>query len=376
MLGAAPAIPRLLHVLPGFAPGGMEMLVVSLINATGERFSHSILAIDGNYEAASRIRFESGVRLLDPPPRTGQLRYPFALRALARRESPNLIATYNWGATDMILGTLWGVRCGIVHNEHGFGRDEAQELKWRRVWARRLMLARVDATIVISRRLFRVAMDQYRLPRDKVIYIRNGIDTCRFQPGWNESLRRELGIPAGAMVIGYTGAFRPEKNVALLVRAFARAAIPESRLLLVGDGPERPELESLTAALALGSRVIFAGTVADTAPYYRVFDLFALSSLTEQTPMSLLEAMASGLACLTTDVGDCAAILDPATPPFLVPPDDEWLYTESLRELAAGGELRRQAGLRNLERARADYDFAGMVAAYERVWRNTAKAPL
>ena len=125
------------------------------------------------------------------------------------------------------------------------------------------------------------------------------------------------------MVIGTVAALRAEKNIARLIRALARlpAAAP-ARLVIVGDGPERAALEALAVAEGVGGRVEFAGHCADPAPLYAGFDIFALSSDTEQMPLSVLEAMASGLPVAATDVGDVAAMLDAANRPYVVARED------------------------------------------------------
>ena len=105
------------------------------------------------------------------------------------------------------------------------------------------------------------------------------------------------------------GRLAPEKNLGLLLRAVAASGIAGVRVVLAGGGTCRAEWEALAADLGLGSRVIFPGFLADPASCYGAFDLFAMSSDTEQMPLALLEAMAAGLPAICTDVGDSAEIL-------------------------------------------------------------------
>jgi len=361
--------PHLLHVLPGFAPGGTELRLVKLINAIGPSFRHSILSLDGGFEAASRLT--ESVALVPPPPRRGPLRFPLALRRLARRIDPDVILTYNWGATDMILGARWFSPACFVHNECGFGPDEAVRLKPRRVWARRFLLNRVFTTIVVSETLREIAQSRFRIRPPRLTYIPTGVDSRRFHPAPVDSVRRRLGLPDG-LLIGYMGGLRPEKSVDLLIRAFARADLADASLVLVGDGPLRPRLEQLAAGLGLAGRVVFAGRAADPLPYYQSFDVFALSSATEQTPNALLEAMACALPCVATDVGDCAALLGRPGPPFLVPPADPAAFARSLHCLAADAGLRLRAGAANRLRAASVYSHEEMVRTYRAVWIDAA----
>lgn len=257
----------------------------------------------------------------------------------------------------------WLAGARIIHTEDGFNSDESSRLKGRRLWLRRLFLNRIFKTIVVSRTLEKIAREQYRVAPGKLCLIVNGIDTDRFQPHRSRDLRASLGIPADSFVIGSVGRFSAEKNLARLVRAFAAAGIANARLVLVGDGPDRP---------AGGVGVIFTGPVADPAAHYGVFDLFAMSSDTEQMPIALLEAMASGLPALCTDVGDSTAILDARGAPEIVDRLDEAGYTAALRRLAEDGVLRSELGRKNREIAVRRYGIDRMVGEYLELYKAAA----
>jgi glycosyltransferase involved in cell wall biosynthesis len=222
------------------------------------------------------------------------------------------------------------------------------------MWARRLLLRR--ATVVLpSRTLWTLATGAWRLNARRVRYIPNGIDLSRFAPS----------PPAGnEQVIGAVAGLRPEKNIARLLRAFAMlpASLP-ARLVIVGDGPERDTLRHLAASLGVAGSVHFAGHVAEPHRVYRQFDIFALSSDTEQMPLALLEAMAAGLPVAATDVGDVAAMLDPANRPFVTAKDPAAL-AGALAALLADTERRRALGQANRARAEQCYDQETMFRAY------------
>ena len=229
--------PHILHVFPNFGVGGAEMAIVSVVNALGRKFQHSFMAAHGDYSALARIDPGIKAQRADAPPRRNMWRFPLAMRRSARKLSPDLICTYNWGATDMLVGTGLGSFCGLVHNEHGFGADEAQELKRRRVWAKRLLLRLAYATVVPSETLLKIAREEYLLPGSKIRYISNSINTDRFIPGQNLALRRQYGIVYGDVVFGFVGALRPEKNLSVLIESFRNITGDGYWLMIVGDGP-------------------------------------------------------------------------------------------------------------------------------------------
>jgi glycosyltransferase involved in cell wall biosynthesis len=134
-------------------------------------------------------------------------------------------------------------------------------------------------------------------------------------------------------------------------------------LVIVGDGPERAGLQALAAALGVAARVSFLGHVAEPAPLFAGFDIFALSSDTEQMPISVIEAMAAGLPVAATAVGDVPAMLAEANLGNIVARDDAAL-AGSLAALLDDADLRRRIGAANRARALAMFDQERMFAAY------------
>lgn len=368
--------PHLLHVFSNFVPTGPELRTVELIGAFGRDFRHSIVSMDGRTSAAERLPPDAGVRLLPAPPKAGSLATARRLRRLCAEERPDLVLTYNWGAFDMLLAARSAGLRRLIHHEEGFNEDEAERFKRRRVWARRLILPVAAAVVVPSERLRTVAVDLWRLPPERVRRIPNGVRLDRFPPAdGNPGLRVRLGLPAEALVIGTAGSLRAVKNHARLLEAAAQAAaagFPEVHLLLVGEGEERLALESRAAAPDLAGRVCFAGYQESPAPFYRAMDVFALTSESEQMPVALLEAMASSLPVVSTDVGDVRAMLPRQQAPFLVPPDGAAAagLAGRIADLARSSGLRRELGALNRKRAEESYSFDAMCAGYREVYES------
>lgn len=153
----------------------------------------------------------------------------------------------------------------------------------------------------------RLWLERHVSPR-KISTIKNGIDTDTFRPIKPEeksSIRRTLKLPLDGFIIGTVGRVVPVKNYPLLITAFSRlaATTDDTYLVIVGDGEQAEELANLVRQLKLSERVVLAGTQTNTLNWYHAFDIFVLSSISEGTPMALLEAGACGLPCVVTNVG-------------------------------------------------------------------------
>ncbi|WP_419192337.1 glycosyltransferase [Engelhardtia mirabilis] len=365
--------PLALHVFPSFETGGAQLRTARVIGGLDARLRHAILPLDGCTDARQFLPAEREVEFIEPPTRAGTVATARALVSLLRARRPDLLCTYNWGSTDAaIAGQLAG---GLphVHHEDGFGREElARPLRRRSIW-RRIVLSSASALIVPSRRLEQVALENWRFPRRRVQLVPNGVDLPNYHPAdGNPALRRELGIGRDAPVLGSVGGLRPEKNFGRLVEVFASLP-PElgAHLVLVGDGVEREVLETRARRGPGGDRCHFVGLVRDPRPYYSLFDLFALTSDTEQMPLALVEAMASSLPAIASDVGDVRAILPPGSQERIVAPtapDAVERLAAAAATLLGSPQMRRAQGAENRARVEERYSLAGMLKRYSELY--------
>jgi glycosyltransferase involved in cell wall biosynthesis len=171
-------------------------------------------------------------------------------------------------------------------------------------------------------------------------------------------------------VIGTIAPLRREKRVDRLIEAFAQLAPWQNvRLVIGGDGPERPALEGQAAALGIGSRTTFVGHVLKPEFLLPHFDLFAITSDTEQMPFGVIEAMAAGLPVVATDVGDIRVMLTRSNGPYIVERDDPDHLVAALRHLAGSPALREEIGIENRKRASAEFELERMSAAYDAIFQ-------
>jgi glycosyltransferase involved in cell wall biosynthesis len=276
--------------------------------------------------------------------------------------------TNNWGSIEWSIANALPVTRHI-HIEDGFGPEERDTQIRRRVWMRYAFLRR-PTVVVPSLALRRIALETWGLPATHVHYIPNGIGCARFAQRINR-----IKLPGTGIVIGTVAALRPEKNLSRLILAFKLVAEQHDvRLVIAGDGPELPALRRLAAALGLGDKVFFAGDVAAPEAYYASFDIFALSSDTEQMPLTVIEAMAAGLPVAATEVGDVPTMVSDENYRFVTPRDERPL-AEALRALVVDPALRRRVGEANQTKAFSLYDESEMFRAYSRLLAANIRAP-
>jgi L-malate glycosyltransferase len=361
---------HVLHIFPSFGIGGVPLRMVRVINHFGKRFRHTVIALDSNFEAAASIAGDLDVNLLPMPyPKRGPLRSVVGTAQVLRRLRPDLLLTYNWGAIEWAMANRLLRLSRHVHLEAGFGREEADSQIPRRVLFRRCALGGCALIVVPSRRLEDLARRVWSLSR--VAYVPNGVDTARFSVPIHDSVpgftRRR-----GELVIGTVAPLRPEKNVGRLLRVFAMLedAFP-LRLIIAGDGIERGLLEGLAIELGIAERVVFTGQVAPEA-VLGTFDIFALSSDTEQMPNALLEAMAASRAIAAVDVGDVKNIVCEGNREFIVPRDDGQAFARAITRLLGDPAIRAELGRKNLERVAAEFSQERMFGAYSRIFGSTS----
>jgi glycosyltransferase involved in cell wall biosynthesis len=184
-------------------------------------------------------------------------------------------------------------------------------------------------------------------------------------------IRTELGLAGNKLLVSWFGRMTEIKRVDDLLRSFAalRAQDVDADLLLVGDGPLRPSLERLAHELGLASSTHFVGFRSDVAPYYAASDIVALSSASEGTPVSIIEAQAAGLPVVATDVGGVSDVVVDGETGFLVPPDASSAFADRLARLASDAALRTEMGRRGRDRVVSRYGLTRLVDDIDRLYR-------
>ena len=364
--------PRVLHCHSTFAPGGKELRAVQLMNAFGRKLRHSIVsAVPGQYGAHDYISKQIKVDYPRKFPALSGLPTPGRLAKIAKAlKKYDLILTYNWGAMDVVMAhTIFAKNMDLpplIHHEDGFNEDEATELKMRRNVYRRVGLRQSHALVVPSKRLEAIGRNVWGQPPERLRRIPNGIDTERFAKKPNPKALRAIKRE-GEQWVGTLAGFRPVKQLDELVCAFAK--LPENwQLVLVGEGPERDAIANVADSLGISHRVLMPGAVKDPSEVIGLFDIFALSSASEQFPLSVVEAMAAGLPVAAPDVGDIRDMVSAENQDFIAPAGDTPALGSMLERLAKDADLRAKIGKSNQVKAREKFDEAAMIEAYRRLY--------
>lgn len=366
--------PLLLHVFSSFGIGGPQLRFAMIANHFGSTYRHAVIAMDRNTAARSQLDSGSNVRFMETSLRKGRtLGNLLEIRRLLRSLRPGLLLTYNWGAIEWAIVNRLFAHVRHLHFEDGFGTDEVDGQIERRVLCRRWALARCERVVVPSRCLETVALRVWKLSPAIVKYLPNGIDIGRFSTPPRDAIPGFERRP-GELVVGTVAQLRPEKNIARLLRVFAMLdREPPARLVIAGDGGERGRLEGLANELGMADRVVFTGYVKPET-VLGTFDVFALSSDTEQMPVALVEAMAAGRAVAGVDVGDVKEMVCETNRKFIVSADHEAELAGRLQELLRDALNRARLGRSNYERAVAEYSQERMFAGYMELFNLAASS--
>jgi sugar transferase (PEP-CTERM/EpsH1 system associated) len=364
-----PLVPLVAHLIYRLDIGGLETLLVDAINRMpAHRYRHAVICLTDYTEFAQRIT-RPGVELyaLHKPPGL-ELGTHRRLFKLLRTMRPDVLHTYNLGTIEYHATALLAGVPVRVHAEHGRDASDPHGVNRKHNLLRRLLAPVIDRYVPVSRDLERWLRGVVGIPQAKIELIDNGVDTERFRPATEASL--EAWNAPGGFVIGSVGRLQDVKDQATLIDAFAllRTMLPEQRqrlrLVLVGDGPLRKRLAQRIADAGLQDCAWLPGARSDVAPVMRSFSLFALSSIAEGTPVTMLEAMASGLPVVSTAVGGIPDLVQDGASGTLVPAGDPQRLAEALATYVLDAERTRLHGAAGRARIEQQYSVSAMLAHY------------
>jgi sugar transferase (PEP-CTERM/EpsH1 system associated) len=334
--------PRLIaHVVYHFGVGGLENGVVNLINRLpASRWRHAVIALTQvSPGMKTRVtRPDVTYVALDKGPGHLYPLYPRLFRVF-RELRPAVVHTRNLAALEAVVSARLAGVPAVVHGEHGRDANDIDGRNVRNQWTRRLFSPFVTRYVALSADLDRYLAERVGIAASRVTQIINGVDTGQFVPRGRERTAI-AGCPftdPRHFIVGTVGRLDAVKDQTNLARAFVSALRRHSgarerlRLVIVGEGPLRDEVQRVLAGADATHLAWFAGERHDVADVMRGLDLFVLPSLAEGISNTLLEAMASGLPVIATRVGGNAELMEEGLTGRLVPrADPEAMATEIL----------------------------------------------
>lgn len=359
--------PKILHVFDGFRVGGTEVRTCSIINYLGSDYHHLIISSNGNFEAKSLIRDTVSIDYIQPDfvgkSRVGIL---YQISLLLKQIEPDLMVAYEWGAIDWVMVNSLLKVCPTLMTIEGFEETELFRQKKSRWLLRYLFYRRCAKVVACSDKLCELAGSSWKLTGDQVLHIPNGINCSRFLPV------TEQEEESGGIILGIVASLIKLKNHQKLLKSMATLSgdFPVS-LVVVGDGIERHNLEEQCQHLGITDRVNFVGHLQNPSSILQKLDIFCLPSDTEQMPMVVLEAMATGLPIAGTDVGDVKEMVASVNREFIVDHRDEEAFTLALVKLCRDEKLRKSVGQENLKKCQEFYDEQVMFQKYRSLYETT-----
>ena len=371
-----------LHAITSLESGGAQTMLLRLLEATSrDQFEPTVLTLMNPDEArvgtvaphVAALRIATAT--LDMPRRSPTLPSIWRLCRTVRAVAPDLV--HGWMYHGNLAATIGGralpYRAPVIWNVRHSVRDLALEKRLTR-WIIRLSarLSRLPRAIVYNSRISAAQHQALGFDARRSVVIPNGFDTRRFrpQPEGKARLCRELGIDPAHTVIGMIARDHPMKDPGNLVRAVAllqARGCAAVHLVMIGDGLDEahPELRALVREAGLGARVALLGERNDVPALAAGFDIAVLpSAWGEGFPNALGEAMACGVPCVATDVGDCTWVLGPHG--IIVPPQrSEALASALARLIDLGADARHQLGLAGRARIQQYFSIQEVARQYE-----------
>ncbi|MFM9863556.1 MAG: glycosyltransferase [Micropepsaceae bacterium] len=365
------------HVITGLAVGGAEMMLLKLVEASSPDFRHNVISLRSSDGLGARLE-QNGATVVALNLSAGSIPGISAvgLVTILRRLRPHVIQgwMYHGNVAAMIAMPFLGFRPALSWSIRSSYDDRSRDTWLTRsvVRAGARLSSRADAIIYNSLRSRRQHTEN-GYAGEKAIAIPNGFDVERLRPdvGRRTAMRQRWCVAPENVVVGLLARVHPIKDHSTFLTAAAEVSKRNPTVVFVVAGKGVPELRNEMPSLidAVGPNLLLLPEEADVSSFMNALDICALSSRGEGFPNVLGEAMACGVPCASTDVGDCAEIV--SNTGLIVPPGSpDKLADAILRLVAAGAEGRRARGEMARARILANYTLEDVARRYEDVWRN------
>ena len=361
---------RVLHIIQNLNYGGMERLLADIVrNVDDSVFESHVLVLQ--YPGRFADELKGKVTVHQAPPMSGlSLLRPVALTREIRRIAPDVVHSHSGVWYKASLASRRAAISRFVHTEHGRQAPDP----WVARFIDGLACRRTHVVAAVSRSVAESLERDVVRGRCEIRLILNGVDTDLFAPRpASPALRSELGIPAEAPILGSIGRLEPIKGYSTMIEAFA-ALVERNRspgpphLVIAGDGSQREALHQRVEDLGLVGRVHLPGWRNDVHDLLAAFTVFTMSSRSEGTSVSLLEAMSSGLCPVVTRVGGNPDVLGPGLLHRMVDSGDAEALSLAWEEALTHPGRTMEDGRIARERVMEHFSIRTMVQDYERLY--------
>lgn len=327
---------NILHLAKKYE-GNRPLRNIMILGIDQERYNSKVCYLSGKPDGKNILdRHGLSIYLDIDNPSKNKTRTTIMLKNCLKTERPDILHCHRHAAS--VFGILAGVTDKIKIISHVHGLDRTRSFKRR--FTNWLLLRHVDRIITVSNSVrLDVINTNWNMDPIKVVTVKNSLDLevvdsvkiCKMDS------RLKLGIPEDEIVFGAVGRLVPTKGLSYLIEAFSQVQrkIPNSRLVIVGDGTLLKKLKNRAEELGISSRVLFTGFREDVLELIRGFDVFVLPSLAEGLSIALLEAMASKLPVIASDVGGIPEVFGGSPCGRLVPPRDIPVLSSAMVEIGS-----------------------------------------
>ena len=367
---------KVMHVTFDMRIGGTEMVIKNIIEGnTDASIEMSIFCIEAPLGPWGEQLKDEGVAISTKARKPGfDVSIIRALRAHIKDKEIDVVHCHQY--TPWVYGTLAALftPAKVIFTEHG--RFYPDSTTWKRKLVNPLLFRFTHVVTAISEATKQAVATFEHIPSNKIKTIYNGIKPLNSDSANSAALKLELKFPRAAKVLGTVARLDPIKNHVMLIRAFSIICnqVPETYLVIVGDGEMRQTLELLSEELNLGDRVRFIGYKTNPTDYINLFDVFVLSSLSEGTSMTLLEAMSLSKPCVVTDAGGNPEIVKHMVSGLVVENDNAKAFSDAIFLLLNAPQKQAIMAEHAKEIFDKNFDVKCMNAAYRELYENIIRS--